>query len=419
MKPEHAPKVGLILTGGGARAAYQVGVLQAIADMLPAHTPNPFRVICGTSAGAVNAVGLASHIGDFRTSIGRLLRLWGNLHVGDVYRSGAFDVVRSLGRWLGSLLSRRWAQRTPVSLFDNSPLAALLERHIDFSGIRNAIDTGVLDALCVTASGYASGQSISFFQGCHSIAPWQRARRIGIVEELSVAHVLASSAIPFVFPPVKLGDGYYGDGSMQQLAPFSPALHLGAERIMAICVGRAVNRRKPVSSEGFPSLAQITGHLLDCVFLDTLEMDLERLQRINHTISLLPSAVRDQHGVSLRRVETFMMSPSEVIEDIALRYADALPAPVRFLLRCMGASGKGGSNLLSYLLFEKPYCRALVRLGFKDAMAKKSEILSFLGHDPVAAGRRPLKIQRGQQQKLPDSIHSLDGSSKNHDTRAA
>lgn len=368
--------------GGGARAAYQVGVLRAIAASLPGKTSTPFPIICGTSAGAINAVALAARASNFRAAVGRMLRIWSQLHVNHVYRAGLIDVLRSLWRWAGSVVFSRRSRFAPVSLLDNSPLRKLLERCIDFSGIQRAINDGALDALCVTASGYASGHSLSFFQGTEDLSSWQRARRVGCRTEIGLNHILASTAIPFVFTPVHLGSEYYGDGSMQQLAPFSPVLHLGADRVLAISVGRPARKyQQDQPNEGFPSLAQIAGHLLDCVFLDSLEMDLERLRRINQTIDLMPQEVRDKHGLSLRRVETLVLAPSQPIESIASRFADALPWPVRMLMRLLGGSGKGGSNLLSYLLFEQTYCRALIKLGYDDTMRRMQEVLQFLGHD--------------------------------------
>ena len=283
-----APKVGLILGGGGARAAYQVGVLKAIAQMLPSGSANPFRIICGTSAGAINAAALASNAARFQRAVALLMRSWGSLHAHHVYRTDPRSVLRSGMRCLTGLLAGGVQNSRSVSLLDSAPFGELLERVIDFTGIRHSIESGHLDALCVTASSYTSGESISFFQGNELLQPWKRARRVGRRTEIGVPHVLASCALPFCFPAARIGDEHFGDGSMHQLAPISAALHLGAERVLVIGVGQSAHHSRDVpDTSAWPSLAHIAGHVLDAIFIDTLDMDLERLQRINQTINLI------------------------------------------------------------------------------------------------------------------------------------
>jgi len=394
-------KIGLILSGGGARAAYQVGVLQGIADALPNGAPNPFPIVCGTSAGAIDAVGLAARACDFRGAIAHMLRIWGQLHVGKIYRAGFFDILRTVAHWLLSLLHSRPANS--VSLLDNEPLARLISQCVDFSGIEKAVAAGSLDAVCITASGYASGQAVSFFQGKPELDAWCRARRFGARTQLAPAHVLASTAIPFLFCPIRIGDEYFGDGSMRQLAPFSPALHLGAERVLAITVGRSVPDTSISASRGarLPPLAQIAGFMLDSVFLDAIEMDLERIERINNTVSHVIGHISDGHGAALRRIETLVLAPSEDISAIAMRHAEALPKSLRMLMRCLGGKGNGGANLLSYLLFEKPFVRELIELGRRDAQTRIEEILRFLDCEsmPIRAG--------ATIHELPDATRTL------------
>lgn len=384
--PAGAPKVGLILGGGGARAAYQVGVLKAIAKMLPSRSANPFRIICGTSAGAINAAGLASNAARFQGAVALLVRSWSSLHAYHVYRTDARSVLRSGMRCLAGLLAGGFQKSRPVSLLDSAPLGELLEWVIDFTGIRHSIESGHLDALCVTASSYTSGESISFFQGNELLQPWKRARRVGRRTEIGVPHVLASCALPFCFPAARIDDEHFGDGSMHQLAPISAALHLGAERVLVIGVGQSANHMRDVpDTSAWPSLAHIAGHVLDAIFIDTLDMDLERLQRINQTISLIPAEGRAQDGVRLRTVDTLVIRPSERLDRIAERCAHALPRTIRFLMRGFGAMKPNGARVLSYLLFEGAYCRQLLRLGFADGMAQRAHILSFLGHGATAA----------------------------------
>jgi NTE family protein len=374
-----SPKTGLILTGGGARAAYQVGVLMAIAVMLPKHARSPFPIICGTSAGAINAAALAVNALSFRKGVLRLSAVWKNFHVHHIYRSDPLGLLSNGAHWIAALLLGGLGKHNPVSLLDTSPLAELLERNLPYDEIQRCIDAGALQALSITASGYDSGQSVSFFQGVDTLVPWKRARRLGLATRISAEHLLASSAIPFIFPAVKINREYFGDGSMRQLAPISPALHLGAERVLVVGASRVTSEPPPRTKDPrYPPLAQIAGHALNSIFLDSLEVDLERLQRINKTISLIPTTLLADGSLALRRVEVLVISPSEEIEKIAARHAHSLPRTIRFLLRGIGAMGRSGSNLVSYLLFEKPFCRALISLGFKDTTQRKEEILKFL-----------------------------------------
>ncbi len=378
------PKVGLILTGGGARAAYQVGVLWAISRLLPKDATNPFPIICGTSAGAINAASLAVNADYFRVGIARLMAVWRNFHAHRVYRTDPVGVMSYGARWLAALMVGGLGRHNPASLLDNSPLAGLLKSKLDFGKIQKCIDSGALCAVSITASGYTSGQSVTFYQAVSSMSPWQRARRVGIAAPIGLEHLLASSAIPFMFPPVKINREYFGDGSMRQIAPISPALHLGAERVLVVGVTQAEQPNR-VKGDEYPSLAEIAGHALNSIFLDSMEADLERLQRINRTIKLVPSQKLAESGLSLHQVDVLVISPSESIEGIAQKHVHSLPRTIRFLLRGVGATRRRGANLMSYLLFERPFCSDLIDLGYKDAMRRKQEILTFLGQVPATA----------------------------------
>jgi NTE family protein len=374
--------VGLIMSGGGARAAYQVGVLRAIARMLPQRSRNPFKIICGTSAGAINAASLASNVDRFDRAVSRLARTWGNVHVSQVYRTDPRAAVRILTRCFAALLAGGLRRPRPVSLLDCTPLAELLGRLIDFPRIRQTIDAGHLSAVCVTASSYTSGDSISFFQGNASHEPWRRARRVGRPADIGLAHVLASCALPFVFPVVRIDGEHFGDGSMHQLAPISAALHLGAQRVLVIGVGSESPEDREARDPGaWPSLAQIAGYMLDAIFIDTLDMDLERLQRVNRTLACIPAELRSQRGTGLRTVETLVIRPTEPIDEIANAHAAELPRLMGLLMRRMGVLEPDGARVLSYLLFERGYCRHLMDLGVSDAMAQRARILHFLGYD--------------------------------------
>ncbi|HYD56236.1 MAG TPA: patatin-like phospholipase family protein [Burkholderiales bacterium] len=369
------PRAGLVLTGGGARAAYQVGVVKAVRDILGAPTANPFPILTGTSAGAINAATLAAFADDFPRAVANLLEVWENMRCEHVYRTDFWSILKSGAKWLSAvmLLSRH----NPVSLLDNAPLRDMLEKNLDFSRIQAHIDSGALYAACVTASGYTSGQSVSFFQGGSGLEGWERNQRIGAAVPLSVDLLLASAALPFIFPAVKYNREYFGDGSMRQIAPVSPALHLGADRVLIVGTGRQGTEQARARSNVYPSLAQIAGHALNSIFLDSLMVDIERLERINRTVRLIPRERLSESQVHLRPVEVLFIAPSQPIERIAARFIHELPRSVRFLLRPTGALNRSGSNLASYLLFEPSFCRALIDLGYQDTVEREQDVRRF------------------------------------------
>lgn len=380
----HAPsresggRTALVLTGGGARAAYQVGVLRAIREVLPEPRVNPFPILCGTSAGAVNAASLAAFAENFENAIDNLHEVWANFHVHHVYRSDALGVTLSGGRWL-ALLMFGWALRqNPRSIFDNSPLRKLLERTLDFSGIGRSIERGALYAVSVTATGYLTGQSITFFEGGERIQPWNRTQRHAARVRLNVDHLLASAAIPFVFPAVKIHREFFGDGSMRQLAPISPAIYLGADRILVIGSGFMGEDPVRTSTDTYPSFAQIAGHAMASIFLDGLAVDLERIERINLLLSRLPRELVESGALGLREIRTMFIAPSRRIDLIAAEHVRALPGAMRKLLQGLGATSGSGAMLASYLLFEAPFTRALIDLGYRDTLERRDELRAFL-----------------------------------------
>jgi NTE family protein len=399
------PTTGLVLTGGGARAAYQVGVLQAIAQIRRecgrAGTPSPFPVISGTSAGAINAAALACKADDFDGAVECLRQVWENFTTDQVYRCDSIGVVRTGARWL-TMMSIGWAvarfrRSRPRSLLDNAPLEAMLSKLIPAGRLRQLISDGHLRALAVTASSYGSGLHVTFYDAASDIVPWTRSQRIAVRQAISVPHLLASSAIPFVFPPVPLaiGDGveYCGDGSMREAAPISPAVHLGAERILVVGAGRMNEPAgKRAGSSEYPSLAQIAGHALSNIFLDALAVDVERLRRINNTLALLTPGQRAATG--LKPIDVLVIAPSQRLDDIAAKHLDSLPLSIRAMLGSIGVQGKGkdarGAALASYLLFEAPYTRELMALGVADTLAQRADVVGFFGwamHARVAAPR--------------------------------
>lgn len=375
-------KNALILSGGGARAAYQVGVLKALAEQLPPGANNPFPIICGTSAGAINAVTLAAHEGSFAEAVASLENVWRQLEPDHIYRSGWLELIHSFGKLIMSLLNRGVGVGQPISLLDNRPLRHLINRTVNFEKIDRAIGRGDIEAVCVTATSYHSGKSVSFFQGSPSIEDWSRYRRSGRRTLLNCDHLMASSAIPTLFPATRLEFDYFGDGAMRQLAPLSPALHLGADSLFIIGVSanrdrqRRIEKSRPTHS---PSVSQILGHLLNSAFIDSLESDIERLDRINELVDLLPGDEYLHGERNLRKIDRLVIAPSEELDRIAAANTDALPSSMRFFLRTTGGTESGGgATAASYLLFAKPFVDALIALGYRDGMWNREGMMSFL-----------------------------------------
>ncbi|MEO7854810.1 MAG: patatin-like phospholipase family protein [Rubrivivax sp.] len=407
------PLTGLVLGGGGARAAYQVGVLRAITRIRresgAPHRRNPFGVICGTSAGALNAAALACNADQFDQAVEGLATVWQDFRAEQVFRADSLGVIRSGARWL-TMLSIGWAiarfrKLRPRSLLDNQPLGELLHRLVPLHRLPRLLEGRHLHALAITASNYGSGEHVTFYQAASSVQPWARSQRLALSAQLTVPHLLASSAIPFIFPATELpfvfgaavegtsGKQWFGDGSMRQTAPLSPAIHLGAQQLLIIGAGRM---NEPAGQHTgmaeYPSLAQIAGHTLSGIFLDALAVDVERLKRINRTLALLPPQVRD--GTELQPIEALVIAPSQRLDDIAAMHLDSMPAAVRALLRGVGVGSQGhgaqGGALASYLLFESAYTRPLLALGEADTLARRDEVLAFFGWpgagaDPVGA----------------------------------
>ena len=375
----------LILPGAGARGAYQVGVLKAIARVLPKNAPNPFAVIAGTSAGAISAAVLASRAANFSVGVGELERVWANFHAEQVYRADGWTMLKSSLHWFAALVFGGLGVRNPEFLLDASPLRELLSKNVNFDRIQRAIDRNQIKALAVTASAYSAARSVTFYQGATGLQPWSRVRRTGVPTRIKVDHLMASSAVPFVFSPVSIAGEYYGDGAMRQRVPLSPAIHLGADRILVVGVRDEHPDKLPPEgvSGDVPTLAHLAGYMLDTLFMDNLYADLERISRINAILEQLPENALAGGVGKLKVLETLIVLPRDDLRAIAERHAHELPRPIRLLLRGLGAMNRGGGQLISYLLFESGYTRELIDMGYRDAMEMEEDLRAFLYDQPT------------------------------------
>jgi NTE family protein len=405
------PGVALVLQGGGARAAYQVGVLKALSEILGHPRENPFPIITGTSAGAINAAVLAVNADDFAKGVSTLVDVWTQFTPDQVYRTDLPGVMRNSGQWLGAFLFGALMRGRPISMFDNSPLAALIGKHVDLTRIAGHIDSGVLRAVSVTASGYTSGQSCAFFQAAPDVQGWRRSQRVGIrVSQLRAEHLMASSSIPFAFPAIKINREFFGDGSIRQMAPCSPALHLGARRVFVIGTAKLVKEiDERTRGDNYPSLAQIAGHAMASIFLDTLAVDIELLQRVNSTLTVVDENKLKTSGMNLHHVDVCVSCPQEPLETLAYAHVNDLPWTTRFLMRTIGAMRKGGATLASYMLFDKQYCKALIDMGYQDTMKRREEIAIFFdpSSSPLPTVIPHVKFDPGRtlQMEAPQNNH--------------
>ncbi|PCI76178.1 MAG: Patatin [SAR86 cluster bacterium] len=372
LETKNADRIGLLLSGGGARAAYQVGVLRAIAELLPTDSSNPFHIISGTSAGALNAASLACHAHRLRTGVRLLEYVWKNISSDQIYTPQSGKLLGRVSIMLLSSMRTKNAD-VPRALLDNTPLLGLLQRVLKLNKIQRNIDRGLLDALSITTSAYSTGESVSFYQGMKGLNDWEGPHRVGRRGQISHAHLMASSALPVLFPAVKINDQFYGDGAVRQLAPTSTPIHLGATRLLAI--GVSGNRSKtPPDNEmtAAPSISQIIGHMLNSAFVDTLDNDLEFLRDMNGVLNHIPHRIRDSGKVSAQKIELLEISPSKEINTLATEFYDELPKQMAKHIK-----PDTSSTLLSLVLFEKGFCGALLKMGYEDALAKESEIRHF------------------------------------------
>jgi len=376
-------KTALALTGGGARAAYQVGCLRAISRARPAFAPG---ILTGVSAGAINAAHLGSRTDPFPAAVERLNRLWRALDTELVFRVDVWSLAARLFGWGTGLLSGGAAP--PMrGMVDTSPLREFLSAHLlpesgRLDGIRRSIDEGSLRAFAITTTSYASGRSITWVQG-RDVQLWRRPQREAVEAELTLDHVMASAALPLFFPAVRVGDEWHGDGGVRQTAPLSPAMHLGAERILAVSPrfqrGAEPNRDLVLD---YPPPARVAGILANAVFLDMLDYDALQMQRINALLRQLPEAARE----GLRPVRVLILRPSRDLGRLAAEHEYRMPRAFRFLQRGLSARHLRSDDVVSMVNFEPEFIERLMELGEEDTQARIGEIAAFLDGDSPSAG---------------------------------
>jgi len=383
-----SPRYGLVLSGGGARAAYQAGVLQGISEILGTdYGPQPFPVITGISAGAINSSFLAGATESFAHQALKLSEIWNELCPDQVLRTDVMTLGKLGAGWIRDLgFGGMLGSSLSTYILDSTPLSHLLDRKIDFKQIQKNVESNVLHGVAVSATNYATGTSNTFFNSM-TVSNWARSSRIGINTEIELNHVLASAAIPFIFKPVSIGKSFYGDGGVRSNAPFSPAIHLGADRLLAIGVRyfrdqvetMELNDQLEMKSI---ALSDIVGVMFNSLFLDAIEFDYERLQRINDTVKILGEVESLRGRTKLKSIPTLLIRPSVDLGTLACEQFHHFPGMLRYLLKGIGASEERGADLLSYIAFDKAYTSKLVEIGLKDAYTRKKEIRAFFELEP-------------------------------------
>jgi NTE family protein len=383
MSRSESPRTALVLSGGGARGAYQAGVLRGLLDLgvLP-ETGCGFDLLVGSSAGSINAGSLAARADHLGEGIRRLDEVWGNIEAHQVFRTD----LRSLGeigaRWIRDLSFGGVLRHVSAhSLLDTAPLRELLEGAIPFERIGENIESGALGGLAILATDLYTGDGVAFLQAGPEIEPWERRRWVVQPTSIGADHLMASSAIPIFFPSVEVDGRHLGDGCIRNTTPLSPAINMGADRVVAIGVreARVPGQVSMLDTSKPPSVAQIAGVLLDAVMLDAIEVDVDHSERVNLSVELCR---KSDPANPFRWVDVLWLGPSRSIAAIAAEMADHIPRIVRYLMRGLG-SDEATTELTSYLLFDPAFCRRLMELGREDVLDSRRQIEAFF------AGERP------------------------------
>ena len=372
-------KVGLVLPGGGARCAYQVGVLKALLEISNTKSESPFDIFSGTSAGAINGTFLASEAHIFDHSVVGLIDVWSNFTSNKVYKTDPITMLKSSLHWFLTIISGGILIPNPTSLLDNQPLRDLLRETIKFPDIQNNIELSIIESLAVTSASYRSRKSCTFFQANSNANNWKKTHREGKKTLVNLDHLMASVALPLIFPAVRIKNEFFGDGAMRQATPLSPAIRLGAEKLMIISAKETDDRFQFNNPrEQYPSFAKITGYMLEALFLDGLYSDIERLDRINQIIKNSGDREIKTNNKKMKYIDYLIISPSEDLNVIAQKHYHNMPLSIRLLLQGLGLLKDSKSELLSFLLFESVYTSELIDLGYRDGIAKKEDIADFM-----------------------------------------
>lgn len=390
-KPLRKKHLGLVLTSGGARGAYQAGAIKALAQIQYKEDKKeiPYTVLSGISAGSLNATFLAAQAQDFKSAADQLADLWSHINAQDIFETDTLTLARTSLAWLSDLGLGAWiGTGRSKSLLVTAPLERLIKSKVSFNQIESNLQSGLLRGLAITATNYHTGTTVTFYDGVKEIEPWIRTTHLAVRSKIEQQHVMASSAIPIFFPAVYLDGAYYGDGCVRMNTPLSPSVHLGADKIIAIGVRHqkmitSANELKDpniknILSDGYPHLAQVGGVLLNSMFLESLEGDIERMQRINQTLSIIPDEVVKNHPSKLRKIPILALKPSQDLSTLLSEVMQDFSYPIRHLLKGLGASDDNGLDLLSYLAFDSAYTSRLVTLGYEDTLKERQNIIEFL-----------------------------------------
>ncbi len=378
MGSEDSTTTALVLSGGGARGGYQAGAIKALTELADRHGyKNPFPIITGTSAGAINASFLAAHAGDLKSAGEKIGYLWGTLKTEQVIRTDTLSFSRIGFRLLKELTTGSFVKRKrALSLLDSTPLRGLLSENIAFEQIQKNIEAKRIRALAINATNYANSNRVTFVQGVDEIKPWKKVRRFSEFCQITADHVMASTAIPVFFPPIEVSHGFFGDGCLRNLTPLSPAIKLGADKLIIVGVQKEIKLEDPTDGTPImPTLARVVSVITNAILMDNIFMDIERLLRINDTLNLIQSP-DPNHKTQLRPVHMLHIRPSDDIGRIAFEESENLPSTLKFLIDGLG-SRREAAELISYLLFEGPYCQRLIDLGYHDTMKQEEEILKL------------------------------------------
>jgi NTE family protein len=377
LDPKTKKSCGLILSAGGSRGAYQAGVLKALVEILGKDNPgNPFPILTGVSAGAINASFLSAYADNLPKAIEILTEVWGNVTSEQVFRTDLGSLSKIGFRWLtdvslGGLRKRAKAK----ALLDTTPLHDLLKKNIPFDKIEKNLKAGHLDAVGITATDYTTSQCITFVQTEKNIEMWERSRRKSEKTTLQIDHIMASSAIPVLFPPTSIGERFFGDGSLRNMAPLSPAIRLGAEKLIIVGVRSQKWYKRIGEHQNFrPTLARILGIMISSIFFDATDLDVERLSRINRTLNAFPTD--EDHDLPLKPIDYLWLQPSEDIGILSRNYFNKLPRIIRYLVSGLGTA-TDASEIISYLLFEPDFCQYLMKMGYRDCLSRQTEIETF------------------------------------------